>query len=427
MITLIEALNYRCLRYIRQPLGPFHVLVGPNASGKSVFLDVLLFLQDFFTSDLETAVNKRSPTRNFFDLVWGRDGDFFELALEVKIPESYLPDPEKIIDPKMKHDFDTIRYELRLKFDREDYGLMIEGERAYLKKNSASPITKDDITETLFEGSIDFNNTPHFVLEKGSPLYSVEYYELDKVHPTYGSTIYDPNPRLKKSTIFNVHYGEAMGPTFSWFRDYIKYGINLFLPNNETLKNPTPPGPSSHLKTDYSNICLVIEHLQKRNPELFHEWILHLQTALPDLDTILLYNQEEKYSVYMMLRYTNGLEVPSWLVSEGTLRLIALTLPAYLPDNKGVYLFEEPENGIHPYAINAIMQSMQSFYDGQVFITTHDPALVRLIDDLEQILCFTQTLGNGTKIVKGSEHPALKNWREKANLGTLFAGGFLGK
>ena len=30
MITLIEALNYRCLRYVSRPLEPFHVLVGPD-------------------------------------------------------------------------------------------------------------------------------------------------------------------------------------------------------------------------------------------------------------------------------------------------------------------------------------------------------------------------------------------------------------
>ena len=41
MITLVEALNYRCLRYISRPLQPFHVLVGPNASGKTTFLDVV--------------------------------------------------------------------------------------------------------------------------------------------------------------------------------------------------------------------------------------------------------------------------------------------------------------------------------------------------------------------------------------------------
>ncbi len=35
MITLIEALNYRCLHHVHQDLGPFHVLVGPIASGKT--------------------------------------------------------------------------------------------------------------------------------------------------------------------------------------------------------------------------------------------------------------------------------------------------------------------------------------------------------------------------------------------------------
>ncbi|MFN4258579.1 MAG: hypothetical protein ACK4RK_04730 [Gemmataceae bacterium] len=43
MLTLIEALNYRCLRYVHQPLGPFHILVGPNASGKTTLFSRNLF------------------------------------------------------------------------------------------------------------------------------------------------------------------------------------------------------------------------------------------------------------------------------------------------------------------------------------------------------------------------------------------------
>jgi len=57
MLTLIEALNFRCLRYIRQPLAPFHVLVGPNASGKTTFLDVVAFLGRFRCRDMEFEVH----------------------------------------------------------------------------------------------------------------------------------------------------------------------------------------------------------------------------------------------------------------------------------------------------------------------------------------------------------------------------------
>ena len=59
MIRRIEALNYRCLRYVSQPLEHFHVLVGPNASGKSTFLDVLGLIRDLLTKGLDDAILTR--------------------------------------------------------------------------------------------------------------------------------------------------------------------------------------------------------------------------------------------------------------------------------------------------------------------------------------------------------------------------------
>ncbi len=82
MIRRIQALNYRCLRYADIRLDRFHVLVGPNASGKSTLFDVVAFLGDLVRDDLEAAIGRR--TRNFQDLVWGRPKQdlHFELAVE---------------------------------------------------------------------------------------------------------------------------------------------------------------------------------------------------------------------------------------------------------------------------------------------------------------------------------------------------------
>ena len=52
MIRRIEALGYRCLQDVNQTLGSFHVLVGPNASGKTTFLDVVVFLGDLVSGGL---------------------------------------------------------------------------------------------------------------------------------------------------------------------------------------------------------------------------------------------------------------------------------------------------------------------------------------------------------------------------------------
>ena len=68
MISLIETLNFRCLRYVSQPLGPFHVLVGPNASGKTTFLDVVAFLSDLISRGLDFAIAER--TQDCRDPVW---------------------------------------------------------------------------------------------------------------------------------------------------------------------------------------------------------------------------------------------------------------------------------------------------------------------------------------------------------------------
>jgi hypothetical protein len=91
-VTRIEALGYRSLRYVSQPLLPFQVLVGPNASGKSAFLDVIAFLGDLLRvgldgavrGDIRLAVPERAPDAKH--LVWMRQGERFELAVDVCIP-----------------------------------------------------------------------------------------------------------------------------------------------------------------------------------------------------------------------------------------------------------------------------------------------------------------------------------------------------
>jgi AAA15 family ATPase/GTPase len=129
MISLIEALNFRCLRYIRQPLGPFHILVGPNASGKTTFLDVVAFLGQLVSDGIDTAINER--TEDFQDLVWGRSGDRFELAIEAKIPE-------ELRQQLRKSNFDTIRYEVAFGYDSKIHEGLILAEKALLKQSILS-------------------------------------------------------------------------------------------------------------------------------------------------------------------------------------------------------------------------------------------------------------------------------------------------
>lgn len=110
------------------------------------------------------------------------------------------------------------------------------------------------------------------------------------------------------------------------------------------------------------------------------------------------------------------------LVRDG---LLALTLLAYLPDNRETYLLEEPENRAHPLALEGIGNSLSSAYDAQVLLTTHSPTLLSLVEPSE-ILCFDKNAHGATDIVRGSEHPVLADWRGSINMAVLFAKGAVG-
>ena len=107
------------------------------------------------------------------------------------------------------------------------------------------------------------------------------------------------------------------------------------------------------------------------------------------------------------------------------MRFLALTIPAYIGDYKGVLLVEEPENGVHPRALQTITQSLTSIYDGQVLIATHSPIVISQLEQ-GQILCFAKNAEGATDIVSGLDHPRLKDWKRGCpDLGILAASGVL--
>jgi predicted ATPase len=192
-----------------------------------------------------------------------------------------------------------------------------------------------------------------------------------------------------------------------------------------TMRRASPPGQSRRFKSDGSNLPWVIEDFKQSHPERFGDWISHLQIALPDVEGVRTVERQDDKHRYLMLQYRGGLEVPSWTASDGTLRLLALTLPAYLPELDGVFLIEEPENGIHPRAVETMFQSLSNVYEAQVLLATHSPVVLSIAEP-DQVLCFAKDEFGATDVVRGDQHPELSGWQRDVSLGDLFAAGVLG-
>lgn len=195
--------------------------------------------------------------------------------------------------------------------------------------------------------------------------------------------------------------------------------------NVPAMRQASPPSQTRELRPDGANLPWAVERLRLTQPERYTQWTDHVRAALPDIAAIRTVEREDDRHSYLMVRHTNGVEVPSWMVSDGTLRLLALTLTAYLADSEGIYLIEEPENGIHPRAVHAVFDSLSSVYGSQVLLATHAPGILG-IADIKTVLCFARTPDGAAQIVRGDLHPRLRDWRGEEDLGVLFAAGILG-
>lgn len=377
IVTKIEAFGYRCLREVRQELGLYQILVGPNGSGKSVFLDVIAFLGDLVSGGLQKAVIAR--TENFYDLVWGRKDGSFHLAVEAATSQQ-----EPIL----------IRYEIEAKLEANDDQITISRER---------------LTVTEASGQL-------------LPLITREG-QLVSLAPEMGAgASLTLNPSYSALTTLFTQKTEF--PSVAHLTNLLWDGAKTVALDNKLLRAPSRPGGGRAAIHDGSRLARMVAQIQDSSNEVLRSWVRHVQTAIPDVAAIRTIPRPEERSLYLMVQYAGGVEVPQWMLSDGTLRLLALTILAYLPDFHGVYLIEEPEVGVHPTAIETIMQSLSSVYEGQVLVTSHSPIVLGLARP-DQLLCF-QKNENGTTIIPGSEHPMLREWKSGVNVSDLFAAGVLG-
>jgi predicted ATPase len=389
MITWVEASGYRCLREISQPLLPYQVLVGPNGSGKSTFLDVIGFLSDLVNGGVAQAVGNRSE--NFHDLVWGRTGNSFRLEIVASAPQLKGLLAQYLVRIRLDPASDQIRIETEeLKLIQD------EDLRPVQNRQMETRIIVREATGRTYFYTEDVDEAQHF------------QFDLP----------------LGQSALANLPVDEKRFPIAVWLKTLLLEGIRTVVLDNELLRAASPPGQGKERLFDGLNLARLVLQLQTESNGTFRNWLDHVRTAIPDIDDVRSVLRPEDKHRYLMVKYRGGVEVPAWMVSDGTLRLLALTILAYLPGFKGTYLIEEPEVGVHPTALETIMQSLSSVYDGQVLITSHSPLVLGMAEP-SQLLCFEKS-DEGTKIIAGNEHPRLRSWKSGLDLSELFAAGVLG-
>ena len=423
MVNRIEAFGFRSLRYVSQRLGPFHVLVGPNASGKSAFLDVLAFLADLQRIDLEHAIMGYLPygvpvrATDPRQLTWMGNGESFELALEIGVPGD-------IRHQLQRADSAVCRYEIAIKAS-EPYGIMREN--LWLKPPSDEVEARWSTTPKPDSAPTGIVKDPERRAPAGWRRVIHRDHEAERVTFRSETSSWSVKLRISKgrSALSGLPAEKGNFPVAWRFHRMLTEGVQRIALSSDTMRRTSPPARSTTLRPDGSNLPHVVDSFMNTHPDRYEDWLMHVQEALPDIKQISTRMQPWDHHRYLVIQYRTGLEAPSWVVSEGTFRFLALTLLAYLPGPGGPFLIKEPENGIHPLNVELVLQSLSSVYGSQVLVATHSPDVARLAT-VDQLLCFARDSIGGTDVVVGSAHPRLQHWTGPMDLGLLLGSGVLG-
>ncbi|MCX8063007.1 MAG: ATP-binding protein [Anaerolineales bacterium] len=413
MFHKLQIWRYKCIQVAQVELFPINILIGPNASGKSTLLDVFAFLRDALVEDVEQAIRKRATALR--ELVWNQKSvsEGFAFAIESVLPEQLR-----------WNNFERIRYELRVGLSTEG-SLTVSNENLWLisERSRGKEISEKHQLYNIpsFQQVIHSSRTPpgYRLVVRKVPESNSNYYKSERSDWNF-TLRFLPNILA----LVGLPQDEAKFKAALWFRQKLLQGVQILQLNSMQMRRPCPQDAPRTFQNDGSNLAIIVQELQKKDPKRYAWWIEHLKTVLNDLETVEVAERPEDRSLYINARFNNGLVVPAWLLSDGTLRLMALTLIAYFPANEQIFIVEEPENGIHPKAIEAVYQSLSSVYESQIFLATHSPLLLALAKP-KDLLIFSKKTEKGATIMRGDDHPALKEWKVGNNIDLLFAAGIL--
>lgn len=175
------------------------------------------------------------------------------------------------------------------------------------------------------------------------------------------------------------------------------------------------------LVKDGANIAEYLLDIRNRDLAAFEGIVETLKHILPyahDLQPTS--TSELERTVYLQLS-EGDFKVPGWLLSTGTLRLLALLAVLRHPAPPSLVLIEEIENGLDPRAIHLLVSEIQNAVESghtQVILTTHSPYLLDLLP-LSSIVLVDRVDGE-PRFTRPADTKEVQKWAESFSPGQLY-------
>lgn len=324
--------GYKSIAFCDVLLEPLTVLVGPNASGKSNFLDALGFLRDIVKLGVNEAVKQHGG------------GEALLCRLKEDRTVSVGIECEYLIGGHANGWHASYRLDIEL------------------PRTRSAKIRREELRIEQGKWWVGYTN------------------EGGRV--TCGAADDQPQQRIwkVKERPFLDSYGNTPVPEFLESLE----AVTTYNFNPETIRLPQKPAPGSFLERDGSNLASVIETTREIDEgaiERAGRYLLGITKTTGFAGVV-------RSGGYETLRFRvvpNGhaepLEFPAASMSDGTLRAFAALVAAFqlaLPHGSpSVVGIEEPETALHPAAMRALVDALdEATLRTQILLTTHSAEML---------------------------------------------------
>lgn len=400
MIQSVSVENFKAINKAANfPLQPFTVFIGNNGTGKSSVIEALKLLQDAITTNLGDAFKN-----------WGG-------LDKIRNYNALLPN-EEITEKGFKKKIEPVIISISTLVNQKKYEYQV-----HINNSLGGDFYVVEHEELICNG------TPVFIADavsnKGDSvayIYDSNYFSADEPYKFKGDSLM---LAFKGSPVLSSGITE--------FCDYVENWQFLYL-NAHNMGIPVLQSRSfRRIRLDYDgrNIAEYILWLKNQSQEYLDSLIRKMSFVLPyisDLQPNIQDTFNREVELLLHEKNENSKPLPGWLLSSGTLRILALLSMFETPDKPSVLFVDEIENGLDPRTIGLLLSQIESEFSNkemQVIVTTHSPYFLDLIP-LQSIIVSEKNMeGSYFHIPKDEE--SLNKWKEKFSPGKLYSMGKLTK
>ena len=185
---------------------------------------------------------------------------------------------------------------------------------------------------------------------------------------------------------------------------------------------------NDYLREDGANLAAFLFRLQKNHPSHYKRIVRTIRMVAPYFGDFYLRATPDNLDSIQLEWTEKDHDIPfkASELSDGTLRFILLTTVLLQPEEfmPSAIIVDEPELGLHPYAINVLAELIKSAsIEHQLIISTQSVELVNQFDVEDLIVVDKQ---NGASTFKRLEEDQLSEWLQDYSLGDLWKKNLLG-